>query len=205
MFIARSSPPHRAPSERNVLWVSRAEFTTTSRAFGAQCALGEQGGVHHHIARLRSAMFFGRAARSSPPHRAPSERNVLWVSSAEFTTTSHAFGAQCSLVSRAEFTTTSRAFGAQCALGEQSGVHHHIARLRSAMFIARSSPPHRAPSERNVYSAEFTTTSRSFGAQCSLVSRAEFTTTSRSFRAQCSLVSSAEVTTTPRSFRAQCL
>src|ERR1041385_532317 len=106
MFIARSSPPHRAPSERNVLWVSRAEFTTTSRAFGAQCALGEQGGVHHHIARLRSAMFFGRAARSSPPHRAPSERNVLWVSSAEFTT-------------------TSRAFGAQCALREQRGVHHH--------------------------------------------------------------------------------
>src|ERR1051326_5763689 len=107
---------------------------------------GEQGGVHHHIARLRSAMFI---ARSSPPYRAPSERNVY----------------------SAEFTTTSRSFGAQCSLGEQRGVHHHIARLRSAMFIARSSPPHRAPSERNVYSAEFTTTSRSFGAQCSLVSR----------------------------------
>src|ERR1051326_8437159 len=100
---------------------------------------GEQRGVHHHIALLRSAMFI---ARSSPPHRAPSERNVLWVSSAEFTTTSRSFGAQCSLVSRAEFTTTSRSFRAQCALGEQRGVHHHIALLRSAMFFGEQGGVH---------------------------------------------------------------
>src|ERR1044072_6224099 len=91
--------------------------------------------------------------------------------------------------------------------GEQSGVHHHIARLRSAMFFGEQGGVHhhiallqsamslvsraectttRAPSERNVYSAEFTTTRAPSERN---VYSAEFTTTSRSFRAQCSLVS----------------